>query len=183
MQLYFLDFNKINELNQVYAILVQANNNSWERVMKAKLFFIICVMFTSNLVLADQGLITKPSAYSVKETIDRLEDVLKKKGITVALRWAHHEKAAGVNIKLRPTELLIFGNPKLGSPMFTSQQTAGIDFPMKALAWEDENGKVWLTYNDPAYLAKRHAITDRDKIVAKMTGALNKFSDIATKKP
>ena len=65
--------------------------------------------------------------------------------------------------------------------MFTSNQTSGIDFPMKALAWQDENGKVWLSYNDPAYLAKRHGISDRDKIVAKMTGALNKFSDIATK--
>ena len=151
--------------------------------MKAKLLVIVFTLFASSLVQADQGLITKSSAFSVKETIDRLEDVLKKKGIGIALRWAHHKKADGVGIKLRPTELLIFGNPKLGSHMFTSQQTAGIDLPMKALAWEDENGKVWLTYNDPSYLAKRHGISDRDKIVTKMTGALNKFSDIATKKP
>jgi uncharacterized protein (DUF302 family) len=149
--------------------------------MKTKLLIILFTLFTSNLVFADQGLITKSSAFSVKETIDRLENVLQKKGITVALRWAHHEKANKVDIQLRPTELLIFGNPKLGSHMFTSQQTAGIDFPMKALAWEDEKGKVWLTYNDPSYLAKRHGISDRDKIVAKMSGALNKFSDIATK--
>ncbi len=149
--------------------------------MKIKILAIVFTLLMSNLALADHGLITKPSAFSVKETIDRLENVLKKKGIGIALRWAHHEKAKGAGIKLRPTELLVFGNPKLGSHMFTSQQTAGIDFPMKALAWEDEKGKVWLSYNNPAFLAKRHDIDDREKIVAKMTGALNKFSDVATK--
>ena len=149
--------------------------------MKKTVMLIIMVMLLPMVVHADQGLITKQSAFSVKETIDRLENVLNKKGITVALRWAHHDKAAGAGIELRPTELLIFGNPKLGSHMFTSNQTAGIDFPMKALAWQDKDGKVWLTYNNPAFLANRHGITDRGEIVAKMTGALNKFSDIATK--
>lgn len=149
--------------------------------MKKPLLILALLLSTPFAALADNGLITIPSAVSVKQTIDRLENVLKEKGITVALRWAHDEKAAGVGIELRPTELLVFGNPKLGSHMFTSKQTAGIDFPMKALAWQDENGKVWLTYNDPAYLAKRHGIEDRDEIVAKMTGALKKFSEIATR--
>ena len=72
-----------------------------------------------------------------------------------------------------------FGNPKLGSNMFTSKQTAGIDLPMKALAWEDEKGTVWLGYNDPNYIAARHGITDRAEVVKKMSGALNKMSDIA----
>jgi len=148
--------------------------------MKIKLLAIIVSLFVSQLVFAGNGLITKPSANSVKETIDRLENVLKSKGITIVVRWAHHEKAANAGISLRPTELILFGNPKLGSHMFTSQQTAGIDLPMKALAWEDANGKVWLTYNDPAYIAKRHGIEDREEIVKKMTGALNKFSNIAT---
>ena len=89
-------------------------------------------------------------------------------------------KAEAVGIPLRPTELLIFGNPKLGSNMFTSAQSAGIDLPMKALAWEDADGKVWLGYNDPAYIAERHGISDREAVVEKMSGALNKFSDIAT---
>ncbi len=149
--------------------------------MKKTVLLMIMVLCMPLLAQADHGLITKPSAFSVKETIDRLENVLKKKGITVALRWAHDKKAKGVGIDVRPTELLIFGNPKLGSHMFTSNQASGIDFPMKALAWQDENGKVWLTYNNPAFLANRHGISDRDEIVAKMTGALNKFSDIATK--
>lgn len=141
---------------------------------------LVLLMFAASAFSADNGLITKKSNYSVKETIDRLETVLKQKGITVALRWSHSDKAEGVGIPLRPTELLIFGNPKLGSNMFTSKQTAGIDFPMKALAWQDENGQVWYTYNDPAYLAARHGITDRDAVLAKMTKALANFSHVAT---
>jgi len=128
----------------------------------------------------DNGLISKKSKYSVSETLDRLEKVLKEKGIGVALRWDHATKGKEVGIPLRPTALLLFGNPKLGTHMFTSKQTAGIDLPLKALAWEDEKGQVWLTYNDPSYIAKRHGITDRDDVVKKMTGALDKFSSAAT---
>lgn len=127
------------------------------------------------------GMISKKSAHSVKETLDRLEAVLKKKGIGVALRWDHSAKGKSVGIPLRPTELLMFGNPKLGTHMFTSNQTAGIDLPLKALAWEDEKGQVWLTYNDPAYIAKRHHIKDRAEILKKMSGALDKLSTAATK--
>lgn len=137
---------------------------------------------TTTMVVADSsdnGMITKQSKYSVHETIERLEKVLKKKGITIVTRWSHSDSADKVGIHLRPTELLIFGNPKLGSHMFTSKQTAGIDLPMKALAWEDAQGKVWLTYNDPAYIASRHNITNRHKIVKKMTGALDKLTGIA----
>ena len=137
-----------------------------------------CLPFSAQA--EDNGLISKKSHYSVKVTLDRMEKILKEKGITIALRWSHSDRAKGVDIPLRPTDLLIFGNPKLGSHMFTSRQTAGIDFPMKALAWQDEKGTVWLTYNDPAYIAKRHHITDRDDVVKKMTGALNTFSDYAT---
>lgn len=147
----------------------------------------VLAIITTTFVLAsaaqadDNGMISKKSAHSVKKTIDRLEAVLKKKGITIVTRWSHSDRANGVDIALRPTELLLFGNPKLGSHMFTSKQTAGIDLPMKALAWEDEKGQVWLTYNDPAYIANRHGVADRAKIVAKMTGALNKLTGAATK--
>lgn len=136
--------------------------------------------FMTSAVTADDGLVTKSSKFSVKVTLDRLEKVLTKKGITIVKRWSHSDGANKNNISLRPTELLLFGNPKLGSHMFTSNQVAGIDLPMKALAWEDEKGQVWLTYNDPAYIAKRHNITNRPKIVKKMTGALNKLTGIAT---
>lgn len=131
-------------------------------------------------VAGDNGMINKKSQYSVKVTLDRLENVLRKKGITIVTRWSHHAGAKKAGIPLRPTELLLFGNPKLGSHFFTSNQTAGIDLPMKALTWKDKNGQVWLTYNDPAYIANRHGINDRAKIVKKMTGALNKLTNVAT---
>lgn len=129
--------------------------------------------------MAGNGLISKKSAHGVTETLNRLEAALKKKGITILLRLPHDASAKKVGVRLRPTGLLIFGNPQLGSQMFTSVQTAGIDLPMKALVWEDETGQVWLTYNDPAYIAKRHGITDRDEIVIKMGGVLDKLSDEA----
>ncbi|MCF6338133.1 MAG: DUF302 domain-containing protein [Gammaproteobacteria bacterium] len=130
----------------------------------------------------DRGMISKKSVYDVKETLDRLETVLKKKGIAIVTRWSHDAGAKKVGITLRPTELLLFGNPKLGSHLFTSNQTAGIDLPLKALAWEDEKGQVWLTYNDPSYIVNRHDIADRAEIVEKMTNALDKLTD-ATIKP
>ena len=129
----------------------------------------------------NKGMISKKSANSVKTTLDKLEAVLKKKGITIAVRWSHSDNGNKAGIPLRPTELLIFGNPKLGTHMFTSNQTAGIDLPMKALAWEDEKGQVWLTYNDPSFIAHRHNITDRDDILKKMAGALDKLTNVATK--
>lgn len=128
---------------------------------------------------ADKGMISKKSQHSVKVTLDRLENVLRKKGITIVTRWSHDGGAKKVGIPLRSTELLIFGNPKMGSHFFTSNQTAGIDLPMKALAWKDKNGQVWLTYNDPVYIANRHGISDRKEIENKMTGALNKLTNIA----
>lgn len=137
---------------------------------------------TVSLADSDKGLVNKKSNFSVKVTLDRLEKVLRKKGITIVTRWNHSDGAKKADIALRPTELLIFGNPKLGSHFFTSNQTAGIDLPMKALAWKDKKGQVWLTYNDPAYIAARHSISDRDKIKNKMTGALNKLTNIATGK-
>ena len=127
----------------------------------------------------DNGLVVKQSPHSARVTLDRWQALMKKKGIRVFARISHQENAGGVGLKLRPTELLIFGNPKLGTRFFTSRQSAGIDLPMKALAWEDEQGRTWLAYNDPRYIARRHGITDRDAVVEKMRGALEKFSDYA----
>lgn len=108
--------------------------------------------------MADDGLITVPSAHSVKDTIDRLEADLKSKGMTVFARIDHAAGAQGAGLALRPTELLIFGNAKAGTPLMQSRQTIGIDLPLKALAFEDSAGKVWLSYNDPIWLAARHGI-------------------------
>jgi uncharacterized protein (DUF302 family) len=131
---------------------------------------------------APEGMVMKQSPYSVKVTLDRLENILKKKGVTIVTRWSHDAGAKRVGMELRPTELLIFGNPKLGTHFFTSAQTAGIDLPMKALAWKDAEGQVWLGYNDPAYIARRHGISDRVEIVKKMTAALDAMTDKAIAK-
>ena len=149
--------------------------------MKYLLVLISLAAFVPSLSMAEgNGMVSKKSHHSVKETLDRLENVLRKKGITIVTRWSHDAGAKKVGIPLRPTELLIFGNPKLGSHFFTSNQTAGIDLPMKALAWKDKKGQVWLTYNDPTYIANRHGIDNRPKVVKKMTGALNKLTNVAT---
>jgi len=151
-----------------------------KRLLIISLIAIIPALASTVSVADEKGMISKKSQHSVKVTLDRLENVLRKKGITIVTRWSHDAGAKKSDIALRPTELLIFGNPKLGSHFFTSSQTAGIDLPMKALAWKDKNGQVWLTYNDPTYIANRHGISDRPAIVKKMTGALNKLTNVAT---
>ena len=130
--------------------------------------------------VAGQGMLVKASHYSVAETLDRLEKIVTGKGITVFARVDHGSGAKKVDIPLRPTQLLIFGNPKLGAPLMQNQQTIGIDLPLKALAWEDAEGKVWLGYNQPSYIAARHSVTEPQKIIDKMSGALKKFTDYAT---
>jgi uncharacterized protein (DUF302 family) len=108
--------------------------------------------------MSEDGLITVASTYPVKETLDRLEADLKAKGITVFARIDHAAGAASVALPLRPTELLIFGSPKGGTPLMQANQTIGIDLPLKILGWEDAGGKVWITYNDPGWLARRHRL-------------------------
>jgi uncharacterized protein (DUF302 family) len=102
------------------------------------------------------GLITIPSALEPKETMDRLESEVKAKGLTVFARVDHAASAQAVGLKLRPTELLIFGNARGGTPLMAADQRAGIDLPLKALVYQDESGKVQLTYIDPTWLARRY---------------------------
>jgi uncharacterized protein (DUF302 family) len=101
-------------------------------------------------------LTTITSAFSVPETIDRLVKTATSKGLSVFARIDHAGGAAQVGMALRPTELVLFGNPRGGTPLMQDRQTAGIDLPLKALAWEDAAGHVWLTYNEAAWLAQRH---------------------------
>ena len=105
---------------------------------------------------AADGLISVKSAYSAKDTMMRVEDVVKQRGLTVFARIDHAAGAAKIGKTLRPTELLIFGNPQGGTPLMECAQSAGIDLPLKALVWEDSAGQVWVGYNEPAYLARRH---------------------------
>ncbi len=127
-------------------------------------------------------MITLKSPYSAQETIERLTSVLKEKGMTIFTRVNHTQGAEGVGLELRPTILLVFGNPKVGTPVMRCQQSAAIDFPQKALAWEDEHGDVWLSYNDPAYLVARHNIKNCEKQINKIKTALNNFASAAVAK-
>ena len=113
-------------------------------------------------------------------TLDRLEKIVRGKGFTVFARVDHAAGAAKVGLTLRPTQLLIFGNPKVGTQLMSSSQSMGLDLPIRVVAWEDEQGKVWLGYNAPAWMAGRHGVADREPVVKKMTGALGKLTDAAT---
>jgi uncharacterized protein (DUF302 family) len=104
------------------------------------------------------GLVTLKSAFPVKETVDRLVQRVEAKGLTVFCRIDHAANAVSAGLKLRPTEVLIFGNAKGGTPLMQAMQTIGIDLPLKALAWEDAAGQTWLAYNDPVWLTARHGI-------------------------
>lgn len=108
--------------------------------------------------MAADGLTTIPSNHGAKETMDRLEAEVRARGMVVFARVNHAAGAAQVGLSLRPTEVLMFGNAKAGTPLMQANQTIGIDLPLKALVWEDENGKVWLSYNEPSWLAQRHGL-------------------------
>lgn len=149
--------------------------------MRQAIITLLAIIMIAPAAFAGMGLVTKKSAHSVTQTLDRLEGALKDKGIIIFARIDHAAGAKKAGMPLRSTELLIFGNPKLGTPLMQSKQTIGIDLPLKVLAWEDENGQVWLTYNAPNFLANRHGITDRAQVLAKMTEALQKLTDAATK--
>ncbi len=127
----------------------------------------------------NNNLISIKANDSVKETTDRLESFLKEKGLTVFARINHAEGAKRIGKDLRPTELLIFGNPKAGTPLMQCKQTMGIDLPLKVLIWQDEKGQVWLTYNNPEYLASRHRLAGCAENVIKGMG--DKLSTITHK--
>ena len=109
--------------------------------------------------MSEDGLVTIASKYTVGETLDRLEKALKVINITVFARVDHAAGAASVAMPLRPTELLIFGSPRGGTPLMQSIQTVGIDLPLKVLGWQDAGGQVWLTYTDPVWVARRHHLS------------------------
>ena len=109
---------------------------------------------------ANNGIITQPSLYSVTETIDRLEAMLQAKGITIFVRIDQRAEAKKVGLSLRPTQLLLFGNPEAGTPLMVAEPTIALDLPLKILAWEAADGEVWLSYNDPDYLKQRYSLCD-----------------------
>jgi uncharacterized protein (DUF302 family) len=153
-----------------------------EQVAKRIFLFLIITFLFSSIALAESGLVSVRSNHSVTETGNRLESILKEKGMKIVVRINHAAGAGSVDLKLRPTELLIFGNPKVGTPLMQCEQTVAIDLPQKMLIWEDESGEVWLTYNDPGYLADRHGIQGCEENIQKVKGALANFARAAAAK-
>jgi uncharacterized protein (DUF302 family) len=130
--------------------------------------------------LADADLVTLPSAHGASETVEHLKSLLAQKGIQV---FAHVEHAAGAEtagLSLRPTQVLIFGNPKAGTPLMQSRQTIGLDLPLRVLVWEDEAGKVWLTYRRVRELARQHHVTGQDEAVKALEDGLAALARAAT---
>lgn len=151
--------------------------------MKKLLFSMLAVATMSVPSQAAEGLIDVKSMFGVKETGDNLERILKEKGMTVFNRVKHAESAEKIGIKLRDTELLIFGNPKIGAALMQCQLSVAIDLPLKALIWKDSEDQTWISYNDVQYLQKRHDIQNCDKVIAKMTKALDDMTHAAGVEP
>lgn len=132
--------------------------------------------------IAADGVITVKSEFDVAETADRLENVLQEKGMTVFNRIDHSGGARSVGIELRDTVLLIFGNPKVGSPLMKCQQSAALDLPQKALIWQDDRDAVFISYNDPAYIQTRHDVPGCEEVLQKIDKALSNFTKAAASK-
>ena len=150
--------------------------------MFAIIAFAFVIIIAGQARAEGDGLIVKPSDFGVIKTLDRLGIALERAGIRVFSRIDHAKGAESVDMELPPTAVIIFGTPKIGTPLMTSNPQIGLDLPLKALAWQTSDGAVKLAYTDPSWLAKRYGITDRDEVFKKMTGALAKFTDMATKR-
>jgi uncharacterized protein (DUF302 family) len=138
------------------------------------------LLFLTGAAQAD--LVRKQSPHSVGDTVDKLAAVVKGKGLTVFARIDHAAGAKKVDMALRPTELIIFGSPKVGTPLMQAEQTLGLDLPLKVLAWQDADGKVWLAYEAPADMAAARGLPKDNPVVKKITGALDNFTNAAVKK-
>jgi uncharacterized protein (DUF302 family) len=148
---YFLRHNPEKERDPAMNVFTRAGKHLlWTSLS--------CVSLFASAAAAETNLVTKASRYSVIETIDRIETAVVGKGMHIFARIDHSGEAKKVGLEMKPTMLLIFGNPKGGTPLMVARPTAAIDLPLKALAWEDADGKVWLTYNTADLLHERHGV-------------------------
>lgn len=143
--------------------------------------FLVGVLFSVS-AFSDEDIIKVKSFQSVENTANRFEAVLKDKGMTIFIRINHAAGAKSVGETLRPTELVIFGNPKIGTKLMQCNQHIAIDLPLKALIYEDKAGQVWLSYKNPQHMARRHKIESCGEIIKKIESALAKFAKAATEK-
>ena len=150
-------------------------------LLKRTLILVAMLWLSGVQAMAVDGLISAKSDFGPAETLERLEAAIKAKGFTVFARVDHAAGASSVGLPLRPTEVVIFGNPKGGTPLMQAAQTAGIDLPLKALVWQDEAGVTFVSYNDPAWIAKRHGLGQGTAPAVKaMSGLLDALVKAAT---
>ena len=140
--------------------------------------FMFACLFAAS-VAASEGIISVKSAHSVSVTTDRLETILGTKGMTVFARIDHAAGAQKAGKTLLPTELLVFGNPKIGTPLMLCGRSIAIDLPQKALIWQNAAGETWISYNDPQFLKQRHNTEGCDAVLQKVSMALQKFTNKA----
>ncbi|MFP4346313.1 MAG: DUF302 domain-containing protein [Anaerolineales bacterium] len=127
-----------------------------------------------------RGLVVVDSPYDVAETVSRAQDAMEERGLTIMMTVDHGANAEGADLELRPTQLIVFGNPQLGTQLMQAGQSVGIDLPQKMLVWEDAEGQVHLAYNDPQYLAQRHNLSGVDEVLSTISGALSAIAEEAT---
>ena len=149
--------------------------------MIKKILLTLSILPLSVSLFAADGVIKVKSNHSVEQTANKLEKVLLSKGMKIFQRVKHSDGAKTVGIDIKPTELIIFGNPKVGAPLMKCAPSVAIDLPQKAVIWQDAANKVWISYNDPAYLKQRHNIQGCDEVLAKVSGALAKLTGAAAK--
>lgn len=149
--------------------------------MKFSSTMVVALACIAGTAQAADGMIEVKSAHSVKDTISKFEATAKERGLMIFARIDHAAGAQKIGKTLRPTELLIFGNPQGGTPLMECAQSAGIDLPLKALAWEDASGQVWLGYNDPQYLVTRHGAKDCGPVAQNLRKALDGLAGQAVK--
>ncbi len=150
--------------------------------MLNRLFLGVILLSATAVASANDSLVRFQSNYSVQKTANRFEKIASNKGITIFARVDHQKNAQNVDMELAPSEVIIFGNPKVGTPLMQCQQSVAIDLPQKVHISQDNNGQVWLTYNSPTYLQERHNIKGCEEVLNKIAVVLNKLSMAAVAK-
>jgi uncharacterized protein (DUF302 family) len=148
--------------------------------MQKSILVFLFVIITTATAMAQGGLVSIKSSHDAVTTAKRLESALQEKGVPVLARIDHAAGAREAGQTLKPTLLIIFGNPAMGTPLIQRSRSVGIDLPLKALIWEDSAGQVWFSYNAPEYLARRHGITEMGETVRQLEQALSNFALAAT---
>jgi len=155
------------------------------KTIRSLAFLLLLMLLPVGAVLANDGLITKPSSHSAADTVDRLEAALKERGFIIFARLDHAAAATSKGLKMPASTVVVFGNPKAGTPAMLKKPTLAIDLPLKALVWEDATGKVMLTYNSAAYVQEtifpRHGLPTNPKRQEEIEKALNAVTDAAVK--